>query len=313
MGYVYFTDEQKERANSVDLVDFLHRQGEKLLPSGRDKRLASDHSITIRGNRWYDHACEKGGCSIDFVRMFYDKSFPDAVTMLLNGEQGQAYRSGKVQEQEPPKPFALPEAHSNMRRVYGYLTRTRCIDQSVVSFFARAQMIYEDAKYHNTVFVGFDKDGVARHAHKRSTYTQGDGFKGNVESCDPRYSFHYIGKSDIIYVFEAPIDMLSFIYIYQKDWKDHSYAALCGVSDQVIMQMLSDYPHIKSIGLCLDNDDAGIQARERITKNLSEQGYQTVFPLFPKEKDWNEDLKEMCKSRMAQADQGTALPTMQMN
>ena len=174
MGYVYFTDEQKERANSVDLVDFLHRQGEKLLPSGRDKRLASDHSITIRGNRWYDHACEKGGCSIDFVRMFYDKSFPDAVTMLLNGEQGQAYRSGKVQEQEPPKPFALPEAHSNMRRVYGYLTRTRCIDQSVVSFFARAQMIYEDAKYHNAVFVGFDKDGVARHAHKRSTYTQGE-------------------------------------------------------------------------------------------------------------------------------------------
>ena len=313
MGYVYFTDEQKERANSVDLVDFLHRQGEKLLPSGRDKRLASDHSITIRGNRWYDHACEKGGCSIDFVRMFYDKSFPDAVTMLLNGEQGQAYRSGKVQEQEPSKPFALPEAHSNMRRVYGYLTRTRCIDQSVVSFFARAQMIYEDANYHNAVFVGFDKDGVARHAHKRSTYTQGDEFKGNVESCDPRYSFHYIGKSDIIYVFEAPIDMLSFICIYQKDWKDHSYAALCGVSDQVIMQMLSDYPHIKSIGLCLDNDDAGIQARERITKNLSEQGYQTVFPLFPKEKDWNEDLKEMCKSRMAQADQGTALPTMQMN
>ena len=36
-GYIYFTDEQKERANSVDLVDFLQRQGEKLLPSGRDK------------------------------------------------------------------------------------------------------------------------------------------------------------------------------------------------------------------------------------------------------------------------------------
>lgn len=29
MGYVYFTDEQKERANSVDLVDFLHRQGQE--------------------------------------------------------------------------------------------------------------------------------------------------------------------------------------------------------------------------------------------------------------------------------------------
>ena len=31
MGYVYFTEEQKERANTVDLKDFLERQGERLL------------------------------------------------------------------------------------------------------------------------------------------------------------------------------------------------------------------------------------------------------------------------------------------
>lgn len=91
-GFIYFTEEQKQRANAVDLEDFLSRQGEKLLRSGREKRLASDHSITVRGNQWYDHATEKGGCSIDFVRMFYNQSFPDAVTMLLGGEQGEAYR-----------------------------------------------------------------------------------------------------------------------------------------------------------------------------------------------------------------------------
>lgn len=69
-GYVYFTEEQKQRANQVDLEDFLSRQGEKLLRSGREKRLVSDHSITVRGNRWYDHATEKGGYAIDFVQMF---------------------------------------------------------------------------------------------------------------------------------------------------------------------------------------------------------------------------------------------------
>ena len=90
--FVYFTEEQKQRANAVDLEDFLSRQGEKLLRSGREKRLASDHSITVRGNRWYDHATEKGGCAIDFVRMFYNQSFPDAVTMLLGGEQGEGNR-----------------------------------------------------------------------------------------------------------------------------------------------------------------------------------------------------------------------------
>ena len=45
--FVYFTEEQKQRANAVDLEDFLSRQGEKLLRSGREKRLASDHSITV--------------------------------------------------------------------------------------------------------------------------------------------------------------------------------------------------------------------------------------------------------------------------
>ena len=35
--------------------------------------------------------------------------------------------------------------------------------------------------YHNAVFVGIDSNGVARHAHKRATYTQGEPFKGNVD------------------------------------------------------------------------------------------------------------------------------------
>lgn len=45
MPYIPFTDEQKQRANSVDLVEFLRRRGERLLPSGRDKRLNSDHKV----------------------------------------------------------------------------------------------------------------------------------------------------------------------------------------------------------------------------------------------------------------------------
>lgn len=42
MPYIHFTEEQIYRANSVNLEHFLQMQGEKLLPSGRDKRLASD-------------------------------------------------------------------------------------------------------------------------------------------------------------------------------------------------------------------------------------------------------------------------------
>ena len=299
-GYVYFTDDQKQRANAVDLEDFLVRQGERLLRSGREKRLDSDHSITVRGNEWYDHAAGKGGLAIDFVQMFYGRSFPDAVTMLLGGEQGKPYRPREQREPEPPKPFVLPKAHSDMRRVFAYLTKTRCLDRNVVSAFARAKLIYEDSQYHNAVFVGVDKDGVARHAHKRGTYTQGDVFKGNVDGCDPKYSFHFTGQSDTVYVFEAPIDLLSFISLYQKDWEKHSYVALCGVSEQALIQHLVDNPQIQKIGLCLDHDKAGIQARERIGKTLSERGYKNVFSLFSRQKDWNEDLQALREQAASQ-------------
>ena len=309
-GYVYFTEEQKQRANAVDLEDFLTRQGEKLLRSGREKRLASDHSITVRGNEWYDHASEKGGLAIDFVQKFYGRSFPDAVTMLLSGEQGQAYRPSEQHRLEPPKPFVLPEANRDMRRVFAYLTKTRCLDRNVVSAFARAKLIYEDAKYHNAVFVGVDSDGIARHAHKRGTYTQGEPFKGNVDGCDPRYSFHYTGKSDTVYVFEAPIDLLSFISLYQRDWQQYSYVSLCGVAEHALLQLLADNPQVTKIGLCLDNDKAVIPARERIKGILMVRGYGNVLSLFSLHKDWNEDLqvrREQMATPMAERKQ-----TMQM-
>ena len=73
------------------------------------------HLFSVLGD---DHATEKGGFAIDFVRTYYNQSFPDAVTMLLGGEQGQIYRESKPQEQEPAKPFVLPEAHTDLHRVF---------------------------------------------------------------------------------------------------------------------------------------------------------------------------------------------------
>jgi len=101
--YVHFTDDQKRRAGEVDLEQFLLRQGEKLIPSGHEKRLTSDHSITVRGNHWYDHAEEKGGGPISFMQKFYGLSYPEAVIRLLGGEQGKAYEPIRNQPQKEKK------------------------------------------------------------------------------------------------------------------------------------------------------------------------------------------------------------------
>lgn len=296
--YVHFTDEQKQRANNIDLVSFLEMKGEKLLKSGREKRLASDKSITVRGNEWYDHSAEEGGYAIDFVRNFYGLSFPEAVTMLLGGEQGEVYRPAEKNKKEPQKTFTLPLAHSDMRRVYAYLVKTRHIDREVVSFFAREKLLYESCEkskdgtkeYHNAVFVGLDESGVPRHAHKRGFYTAGNSFKGNVDGCNPAYSFHHIGMSNRLYVFEAPIDMLSFITLYPKEWQRHSYICLCGVSEHAMLKALELNPHLNHVVLCLDHDPAGIEASEKYYDFLTEKGIQ-CGRVLPKHKDWNEDIK----------------------
>ena len=230
MPYIPFTEEQKLRANSVNLVEFLRRQGEKLIPSGRDKRLSSDHSITVRGNEWYDHESKEGGHAISFVQTYYGLTYPEAVKRLLDGE-GVAYPQTVPSEPEKPKEFVLPPASPTMRRLYAYLLQQRFIDRDVLDAFTKRGMIYESCEksragtkeYHNAVFVGSDEYGTARHAHKRSLYTQGNSFRRNVEGGDPRCSFHWFGNSGRLYVFEAPIDLLAFLTLYPEAWREHSY------------------------------------------------------------------------------------------
>ena len=287
-SYIHFTEEQKQRAAAVDLEEFLRCRGEKLLSSGREKRLASDHSVTVRGNEWYDHAEERGGHAVSFVQRFYGLSYPDAVTLLLGGELGTAYPSARERTEEPVKPFALPPANKDMRRVFAYLIKHRSIARDVVAHFAKAGLLYEDDEYHNAVFVGTDTDGVPHHAHKRSANSYGKAFRLNVEGSDPRYSFHYFGTDRSLYVFEAPIDMLSFITLYPENWQRHSYVACCGTSIQPVLQMLEQVPQLDTILLCLDNDEAGHQASRRMREQLKMR--YSVERLIPENKDWNDDL-----------------------
>ena len=289
--YIHFTEEQKERAATVDLEYFLRQRGEKLLSSGRDKRLASDHSVTIRGCQWFDHDSRQGGNAISFVRFFYNRTYPEAVTMLLD----EMYPCAPKATEAPPKPFALPPVNSDMRRVYAYLVKHRNISRDVVAHFARKKLLYEDAKYHNAVFVGTDETGVPRHAHKRSTNSSGKAFRLNVEGCDPRYTFHHMGTDGSLYVFEAPIDMLSYITLHPVDWQRHSYVACCGTSIQPVEKILERLPQLDTVLLCLDNDEAGHAASQRMKTQLEEN--YTVERLTPEHKDWNDDLTTQTQSR----------------
>ena len=286
--YIHFTKEQKQIARQVDIAELLRSQGETLKRSGSEYEWRDgSQKVTVRGNLWYHQYEQVGGDAVDFVRWFCNMDFPQAVNYLL-GKHGDTLQRAEPVKREPLKPFTLPPKNENMRRVYAYLLNRRGIDRDVLNAFVHQKMIYESADYHNAVFVGYDENGIARHAHKRGTSSEST-YKGNAESCDPRYSFHWTGMDNRLYLFEAPIDMLSFISLHKDNWRSHSYATCCGVSDQVLWQMLKDNPNIGYVNLCLDNDEPGQKANNRISDKLFTQRIPPEI-LIPTRKDWNENL-----------------------
>lgn len=288
--YIQFTEEQKQRAANTDLVAFLLSQGESLKRCGSEMLWEAGGRVTIRDNIWFSQYEQKGGNAVQFVQKYYNKSYQDAVQMLLD-EHIEPISVEMQKKQNKKRPFELPAPNKSMKQIFAYLLKARFLDRDVVKYFVDKGLIYESAKYHNCVFVGIDKNGKARHAHKRGSYTLGDSFKGNVDSCEAEYSFHHTGTSNTIYVFEAPIDMLSYISLHKDNWQQHSYVSLCSVSDRAVMQMLKDNPNINKIYLCLDNDLEGIDSDYRIRHNLNQIGYEDVSFIRPKYKDWNEILK----------------------
>ena len=134
-----------------------------------------------------------------------------------------------------------------MHRVYAYLIKQRYIAPEIITHFARKHILYEDKAHHNAVFVGLDENGKPRQASKRSATTYGNSFRMTVGGSDTRYSFGHFGTSNRLYVFEAPIDLLSFITLYPDNWQEHSYLALNGVYENSLLQALETHDNLNQI------------------------------------------------------------------
>ena len=276
-----YTQAQIDRANAANLEDFLRAQGETLVRSGKEYRWKAHDSLTVCGNKWFRHSQSKGGYPVDFVMEFYGKSFPEAVQMLT-GEPGE------VQPEAGPAPspaFRLPLRNVTNANILNYLTQERKLSPSLVNFFIAAGDIYEDAARHNVVFVGRDADGHPRYASSRGIYEK---FRQDAAGAEKAFGFAHRGTDKQLLVFEAPIDLLSFIELFPKNWQQHNYLALGGVSAKALQQFLSERPDMERVFLCLDSDKAGEDACKRLAALLPDT--VSVTRIQPTRKDWNEVL-----------------------
>ena len=276
-----YTQAQIDRANAVNLEDFLRAQGETLVRSGKEYRWKAHDSLTVCGNKWFRHSQSKGGYPVDFVMEFYGKSFPEAV-QLLTGEPGEAQPEA---DPAPSPAFRLPLRNVTNANILNYLTQERKLSPSLVNFFIAAGDIYEDSSHHNVVFVGRDADGHPRYASSRGIREK---FRQDAAGAEKAFGFAHRGTDKQLLVFEAPIDLLSFIELFPKNWQQHNYLSLGGVSGKALRQFLSERPDVERVFLCLDADKAGEDACKRLAALLPDT--VSVTRIQPCMKDWNDVL-----------------------
>ncbi len=169
---------------------------------------------------------------------------------------------------------------------------TICIDHEIIEYCINKGKLYESAECHSCVFVGYDENKEARFASVRATKGS---YKSDVAGSKKAYgiALEALGKSDTIYVFESPIDLLSHLTLQKKDnknWRDTHCLALGGVSTIALDCYLQCYANINELVLCLDNDESGQEAMKRICVEYESNEYLIRILLPENGKDYNESL-----------------------
>lgn len=306
---MHITREQKEAANQTDLVDYLSKKGYELKKMGtcykikiRRKFPGDMSSLSIFENRrgWKRWSTgEHGGDAISFLEKNMGMSFQEAVIELIGGQtfSNTTPKPSPISNKtnNSKKTLELPQkCDGKFSRLFAYLNKTRMIDANIISKMISDKMIYQDI-HNNVVFVGYNEQNKAAFACVRGTNTSKP-FKGDCDGSDKKYAFSIEGTNKSkLYIFEAPIDLLSHATLTnkfiknEKAWTVHSRLCLAGTSDVALKQYLKTHPDIKELHFFLDNDAAGRSAAEKHCKKYSEKGFVT-FNHCPKYNDVNEEL-----------------------
>ena len=278
----------KYEANQVDMISLLNALNEDVVKKGKKYKWPKHDSLEFTDNMWYQHSRSIGGLPLKFLEEFFGMSESDALSFIRKH-----YDSLKKHNKESvgyKTELKIPNKAYSNDKAFFYLTHFRHIDKDVIRTFMNNDLIYEEDRTRNVLFVGKDNRGEVRHIHKRSTHESKFESLYNQSGSESEYSFNIIGKSKKLFVFEAPIDMLSYISLNKGNWGSYSYVALCGLGDNAIPRILNDYKYIKEIHLCLDNDLKGLEASHNIKEKLVNKGF-TVHMSPSTFKDYNEDLK----------------------
>lgn len=306
------TSEQIAMAKEIPVEKVASAMGYTLVQKGNYFSLKEMDSLMIhtKKNRWWRYSNNQHGNSVDFMMQFGNYNFIEAVIRCLEignislkmnwDEMEHIMRKDKNNSmKKETKEMKLPQKADNFRRLYAYLMKRRMLSADTINFFVNNQLIYEDSKYHNIVFLGKSADGKIHYAAKHGTVELNGrkAFRGDVGGNNKSYGVNFCNpESEKIVVFEAVIDMMSYFEIEKQiktKCKDN-LLALGMVADLPLETFLKENKQIREIVLALDHDEKGMEAMKKIEEKYKKKGFWIKRYSYPENvKDVNDFLKKI--------------------
>lgn len=318
-GNKYYTEEQYKKARyESSALEYARARGYNLEQQGNVYTMKEhDSMVFTKEGMWFWNSRNLHGGAIEFITMFEQRSYVDAV-LILAGERQMTQATSyapKAPQQEEKKEFVLPKANEDCRRVFAYLSKQRGIDFDIVKQAVRQKVLYESAPYHNAIFVSRDDNGKAVGAFQRGTMSTAEkAFKRDVAG-SKKSPFMFKGQEGArtLKVFEASIDCLSeasMCKLNGEAFDNCDRIALGGLNLNAFEKWLEAHQgQYDKLEICFDNDIDGTttqwingvqttapcnHGQEAAAKVKEQYGntYDVVIKT-PHNKDFNEDLIAM--------------------
>lgn len=301
--------------NQLEIMRVIDYFNLNIKKSGRYFRLVDHDSLVIdpQRNSFFWNSRGISGGPARFIKEYFDLNDEELRKKIMEIRH-EYVGDGDFQnlvindKNRARKPFV--KTNPLDLKGYLYLSQQRGISREIIEGLKAKDLVASD-KRHNIVFLWHNVHGKVVGQDLQGTYINYEKFpkrgtfKFVQESSIPNYGFNIsIGERfDHLYVFESPIDLLSYLQMYQAEIKDAKLLSLNGAATKVatINTFLKDQSPTdgqgklllpKCIHLAPDNDNAGREliAKFETLRLKRMEGYSLNIVEWCKYKDWNEQL-----------------------